>query len=372
MSDSSQHIYWIRKTEKNAFVPKGGTTGQFLSKTSGTDDDLEWATVVSGEAAVQTHEAAPDPHPGYLTQGEGDALYEPIGTAASEVADHEAASDPHPGYLTPTEGDAAYATVGHSHSGLAPAGGTTGQLLAKNSNTDYDYGWADPGGPGGQAFPVGSVFIAVVSTDPATLLGYGTWAAIAAGRVLVGLDSGDPDFDTVEETGGSKSGTPSGVVSAPTTSSVSGGTPAGTIAWPAGVPTFAGDALAGHTHTFTGSALGTHTHTFTGSAVASGQANAGATSRGATASTITIGTHTHSVTAAGTNSAVSAGTPAGTLNSISGGTPSGTIAWPAGVPTFAGSALAGHTHTVSAPTFTGDAMSVVQPYFVVYMWKRTA
>ena len=55
-----------------------------------------------------------------------------------------------------------------------------------------------------QAFPVGAVFIAVVSTDPATLLGYGTWSAFGAGRVLVGRDAGDTDFDTAEETGGAK------------------------------------------------------------------------------------------------------------------------------------------------------------------------
>lgn len=53
--------------------------------------------------------------------------------------------------------------------------------------------------------PVGSIYInAGVSTNPATLLGFGTWTAFGAGRVMVGLDSGDTDFDTLEETGGTK------------------------------------------------------------------------------------------------------------------------------------------------------------------------
>jgi hypothetical protein len=43
-----------------------------------------------------------------------------------------------------------------------------------------------------------------VTTNPATLLGFGTWAAFGAGRVIVGLDGSDPLFDTLEETGGSK------------------------------------------------------------------------------------------------------------------------------------------------------------------------
>lgn len=55
-----------------------------------------------------------------------------------------------------------------------------------------------------QAFPVGAIYISTSSANPATALGYGTWSAFGTGRVLVGIDTSDPDFDTVEETGGSK------------------------------------------------------------------------------------------------------------------------------------------------------------------------
>lgn len=42
------------------------------------------------------------------------------------------------------------ASTSHSHSGLAPVGGTVGQVLKKNSSTDYDYSWAaDSTGAGG-------------------------------------------------------------------------------------------------------------------------------------------------------------------------------------------------------------------------------
>ena len=54
-------------------------------------------------------------------------------------------------------------------------------------------------------YPVGSIYInAAVATNPATLLGFGTWAAFGAGRVMVGIDSTDTDFDAAEETGGAK------------------------------------------------------------------------------------------------------------------------------------------------------------------------
>lgn len=48
--------------------------------------------------------------------------------------------------------------------------------------------------------PVGSVYInADVATNPATLLGYGTWVSLGAGRVLLGVGTGT-DANGVQET----------------------------------------------------------------------------------------------------------------------------------------------------------------------------
>jgi len=58
------------------------------------------------------------------------------------------------------------------------------------------------------AYPVGSIYInASSSTNPNALLGFGTWEAFGAGRVLVGFNASDALFDTLEETGGSKDAT---------------------------------------------------------------------------------------------------------------------------------------------------------------------
>lgn len=52
------------------------------------------------------------------------------------------------------------------------------------------------------AWPVGSVFIGVVSTNPGTLLGIGTWTAFAEGRMLIGF--GASPFNSVLATGGAQ------------------------------------------------------------------------------------------------------------------------------------------------------------------------
>lgn len=58
-----------------------------------------------------------------------------------------------------------------------------------------------------KVYPVGCIYTSTVSTNPSILFGFGTWSAFGAGKVMVGLDSTDADFDTAEETGGAKTHT---------------------------------------------------------------------------------------------------------------------------------------------------------------------
>ena len=150
------------------------------------------------------------------------------------------------------------------------------------------------------AYPVGSIYMnAIVATNPATLLGFGTWTAFGAGRVPVGMNSGDSDFDTDEETGGSKDVT-----------------------------------VAAHTHTFS-------------------------------ADTESQGAHQHT-----TGTGRSASTGGSTVGYFS-----GLHAGAAGTALSTTDSQGAHVHAVSGTTgSTGDSATGknLQPYIVVYMWKRTA
>ena len=56
-----------------------------------------------------------------------------------------------------------------------------------------------------KVYPIGSIYInATNGTNPGTLLGFGTWTAFGAGRVPVGINDSDSDFNEAEETGGAK------------------------------------------------------------------------------------------------------------------------------------------------------------------------
>lgn len=52
-------------------------------------------------------------------------------------------------------------------------------------------------------YPVGAIYMSVSPTSPASLFG-GTWTQWGSGRVPIGINSSDSDFNTVEKTGGSK------------------------------------------------------------------------------------------------------------------------------------------------------------------------
>jgi hypothetical protein len=126
--------------------------------------------------------------------------------------------------------------------------------------------------------PVGSIYTATVSTNPATLFGFGTWTAFGAGRVLIGNGGGF----SAGATGGS-----------------------------------ADAVVVSHTHTGTTNGGGSHSHTYDDAYMAffSGSVTGAASTYGTAAyqyrsptpSTSTIGNHTHTFT---TDSAGVSGTNA--------------------------------------------------------------
>lgn len=133
----------------------------------------------------------------------------------------------------------------------------------------------------GEMYPVGSIYLSVKNTNPSAFFG-GTWVAWGAGRVPVGINTADGNFNTVEKTGG------------------------------AAAVTLAVSQMPAHTHTFTGSSAktnsaGAHTHNIgrdtdggAGSSRYTVHSN-GVSGADATAPTSSAGAHTHTLTAKGTN-----------------------------------------------------------------------
>lgn len=56
------------------------------------------------------------------------------------------------------------------------------------------------------AFPIGQPYVTQTDVNPSTILGFGTWERVK-GKVLVGLDEDDTDFNTIGKTGGEKTHT---------------------------------------------------------------------------------------------------------------------------------------------------------------------
>ena len=130
-------------------------------------------------------------------------------------------------------------------------------------------------------YPVGSIYMSVSSTNPSTYFG-GTWVAWGSGRVPVGINTSDSNFNTVEKTGGASS------------------------------VTLTVSQIPSHTHTFTGSSTttssaGGHTHNI-GRDTDGGSGSsrytvhkAGASGAQGTSPTSSAGAHTHTLTPKGKN-----------------------------------------------------------------------
>jgi hypothetical protein len=56
-------------------------------------------------------------------------------------------------------------------------------------------------------FPVGSIYMSVNNTNPSTWISGTTWTSWGTGRVPVGVDTNQSEFNTVEKTGGAKTHT---------------------------------------------------------------------------------------------------------------------------------------------------------------------
>ena len=165
-------------------------------------------------------------------------------------------------------------------------------------------------------WPVGSIFWNIGPTNPATLLGGGTWVRWAQGRIPVSLDETNTRFDTTGDTGGLES------VTLDLTQIPSHDHATGTES-------------ASHTHTGYTSTAGEHTHAYT-EPVVSINKDTGTASRvgaGSLQDTGSAGSHNHTVQSYG--------------------------------------ASAPHTHVVSAAG-GGLAHENMPPFITVYMWKRTA
>ena len=93
--------------------------------------------------------------------------------------------------------------------------GTTANPTTQVATTQYvatavAAGVLTPAAINAIVYPVGSIYFNATSAENpahATLLGFGTWAVYAAGKVAVGLDADDADFNALTDTGGSKTHT---------------------------------------------------------------------------------------------------------------------------------------------------------------------
>jgi hypothetical protein len=103
-------------------VPVGGTAGQFLTKIDGTNFNTDWTTVNLSQYAVKANNLSD------LASASAARTNLGLGTMATATA-----AD----YSTTAVANTLYAPIAAGQ----PTSGTVGQVLAKNSGTNYDSSW---------------------------------------------------------------------------------------------------------------------------------------------------------------------------------------------------------------------------------------
>ena len=133
-----------------------------------------------------------------------------IGTDVAPVASPAFTGNPTAPTPSPGDNDTSIATTAFVATSFAPLASPafTGNPTAPTPSTsDNDTSIATTAFVQAVAqtlFPVGAIYSATVSTNPGTLLGFGTWTAFGAGRVMIGAGTGGGGTYTAGATGGSK------------------------------------------------------------------------------------------------------------------------------------------------------------------------
>ena len=180
-------------------------------------------------------------------------------------------------------------------------------------------------------YPVGKIVLSTENINPAEYLGFGTWKAWGSGRVPVGVNTENSNFNTVEKEGGEQS------------------------------HSLTINEIPKHSHDFnaTTGSNGSHKHSFS-------------------ATTSRTGNHQH--TGNRLESGVSSSSSAAVNDLVRPDGMSGTrcdVGNNTGAHTHTVSGNTGntgaHTHTVSGNTGNtggGQSFSIMPPYITCYMWKR--
>ena len=207
-------------------------------------------------------------------------------------------------------------------------------------------------------FPIGYVMITVTNTNPSLQFG-GTWVNIGSGKTLVGVDTEDSDFNTVEKTGGSK-----------TKTLITDNLPAHNHTASSSSSTTTTGTFANHTHTHS------HTHARGSLRIYGGGIRLPFDSP----SSSTNGPYYSAIDGkyGGMNSGTSHGW--GTLSfdtNKSGTTWAGATADASTTTTSGASGDISATSTTTTTTTidntgSGTAFDVKNPYLTVYFWKKTA